>query len=226
MVLIEFEEILATAILFAWVIFVVAFLTRKLYDLMVKHGFEGNIAIYYNRKVIHVLTGGFVALIVPLTFETPIIPLIMAFILGALTYIPHKTGRLMYWFQTADDAYEVSFCIMWGLIIALGWVVSRGNFWVGVLPVLFMSVGDALTGLVRNALYKRRTKSWWGNLAMALFSIPVGATLGIAGMIAGAAASVIEHFEFGILDDNVMVPLTSFIIILTLMLLAPWTITL
>ncbi|MEM0111790.1 MAG: dolichol kinase, partial [Candidatus Parvarchaeota archaeon] len=89
-----------------------------------------------------------------------------------------------------------------------------------------MSVGDALTGLVRNALYKRRTKSWWGNLAMALFSIPVGATLGIAGMIAGAAASVIEHFEFGILDDNVMVPLTSFIIILTLMLLAPWTITL
>jgi len=48
---------------------------------------------------------------------------------------------------------------MWGLIIALGWLASEGNFWFGVLLVLFMSIGDAVTGIVRNMLYKRITKS-------------------------------------------------------------------
>jgi dolichol kinase len=132
----------------------------------------------------------------------------------------------MYWFQTEDNIYEVSFCIMWGITITLGWIVSEGNFWFGVLPVIFMSIGDALTGIVRNILYKKRTKSWWGNLAMASFSIPIGATLGIAGVLAGATASFIEHFESNPIDDNVTVPLTSFIILLLAKFCAPWLLTL
>ncbi|MBC7129791.1 dolichol kinase, partial [Candidatus Bathyarchaeota archaeon] len=185
-----------------------------------------NVAIYYNRKVIHVFTGGIVALLVPIIFETPILPFIMAMLLAVFTYLPHKTGKLMYWFQTADNMYEVSFCIMWGVIIALGWLISNGNFWVGILPAVFMSIGDAVTGVVRNILYQRRTKSWWGNLAMALFTIPTGITLGLAGMIAGAAASIVEHFEFNPIDDNVTVPITSFIIILLSLIFAPQTLTL
>jgi len=149
----------------------------------------------------------------------------MALLLAVLTYIPHRTGNLMYWFQVEENMYEVSFCVMWGLIIALGWLVSEGNFWFGVLPVLFMSVGDAVTGIVRNMLYKRRTKSWWGNLTMALFSIPAGAILGFAGVIAGALASFIEHFEFNPIDDNVTVPALSFIILLLTKVFAPWMLT-
>jgi dolichol kinase len=114
---------------------------------------------------------------------------------------------------------------MWGLVITVGWVISEANFWFGVLPVIFMSIGDAVTGIVRNILYKRRTKSWWGNLAMALFSIPVGMILGFAGVIAGAVASLIEHFEYNPIDDNVTVPLSSIIILILAKFIAPWLLT-
>lgn len=215
------SEIVATGILFAWVIFLVTALTKRTYTLMRMKGLEDRVAIYYNRKIIHVLAGGLVAFIVPHVFESPLLPLVMALLLGVFTYVPHRVGRLMYWFQVEDNMYEVSFCIMWGVIIALGWLISGGNFWVGVVPVLFMAIGDSATGFVRNTLFKRRTKSWWGNLAMAAVSIPIGAILGMAGMIAGAIASIIEHFEYPPIDDNITVPLTSFIILILAMLYAP-----
>jgi len=157
---ISFEEIIATIVLFGWIIVVVMFLTKKLYNVMIGKKLAHNVAVYYNRKIIHILAGGLVAFLTPLIFKTPILPFSMALLLAVLTYIPHRTGKLMYWFQTEDNMYEVSFCIMWGIITAFGWLVSNGNFWFGVLPVLFMSIGDAVTGIVRNMLYKRRTKSW------------------------------------------------------------------
>jgi len=220
------EEVVATVLLFMWVIFVAAALTRKLYGWMVGCGLQHNVAVYYNRKVIHILTGGFVAFLVPHFFSTPMFPFTMALLLAVFLYIPHRRDKLMYWFQTAENTYEVSFCIMWGIVITLGWIVSGGNFWFGVLPVLFMSVGDAVTGIVRNTLYKKRTKSWWGNLAMASFSIPVGfAVLGLAGAVAGAIASIIEHFESNPIDDNITVPLSSFIILVLAKFYAPWLLT-
>jgi len=192
------------------------------YNLMMKHKLKENVAIYYNRKIIHILAGGVVSIIVPFVFKTPILPFVLAMVFAFLTYLPHKMNKIMYWFQTNDNIYEVHFCIMWGIIIALGWLLTNGNYWIGILPLLFMSVGDAVTGIVRNALFKRRTKSWWGNLAMALFSIPVGAILGIAGMLAGAIASVIEHFELNPIDDNITVPLSSFLILLVVHTYMPW----
>jgi len=89
-----------------------------------------------------------------------------------------------------------------------------------------MSFGDAITGIVRNMLYKRRTKSWWGNLVMALFTIPVGSILGLAGILAGAAVSLIEHFEFNPIDDNITVPLLSFLILALARFYTPWILTL
>ncbi|MGB9854734.1 MAG: dolichol kinase [Candidatus Bathyarchaeales archaeon] len=220
--MISVEETAATVLLFAWVIFTAYFLTANLYTYMKECGLENNVAVYYDRKVIHILTGGVVATLVPFIFKTPILPFIMAMLLAVFLYIPHKRGKLLYWFQTEDNSYEVSFCIMWGTILTLGWILSEGNFWFGVLPVIFMSVGDAVTGVVRNLLYKKRTKSWWGNLAMATFSIPTGAVLGAAGIMAGAAASFIEHFESHPIDDNITVPLSSFVILLLAKFYAPW----
>jgi dolichol kinase len=215
------SEIIVTIILFAWVVFLVTFLTRKTYEYMRKRGLPENVAVYYNRKIVHILAGGLVAVIIPHAFTTPLLPLTMALLLGVFTYVPHKIGKLMYWFQVEGNMYEVSFCIMWGVVITLGWMVSNGNYWFGILPVLFMSVGDAVTGLVRNTLFRKRTKSWWGNLAMAAVSIPMGAVLGLAGVTAGAIASFIEHFEHHPIDDNVTVPLASFIILILAMLYAP-----
>ncbi len=192
---------------------------------MENRGFEHNVAVYYNRKVIHILAGGLIAALVPFFYQTPLLPFIFALLLAVYTYVPHKTGNLMWWFQTEDNIYECTFAFMWGVVLTLGWIVSGGNFWFGVLPILFMAVGDAVTGLVRNALYKRRTKSWWGNLAMAAFSIPAGVILGIAGVLAGAIVSVVEHFEFGPIDDNITVPSISFLILVIANFYAPWLLT-
>lgn len=218
-------EVLAASILFVWVLVVVGLITRRIYQALRSRGVSHLVAVYYNRKIIHISTGGLCGIAIPFAFSTPILPSILAMLLAVLTYLPHRVGRLMYWFQTEDNCYEVSFCVMWGLTVAAGWILSGGDFWLGVLPILFMSIGDAVTGIVRNLVYGRRTKSWLGNFAMALFSVPVGAILGLAGVLAGLIASLIEHFEFGRIDDNVTVPLVSFSVLLLAYLYAPWTLT-
>ena len=95
------------------------------------------------------------------------------------------------------------------------------GFWYGVIPVAFMAFGDAITGLVRNFMYGKRTKSWYGNLAMLAVTVPLGAvTIGLPGAVAGIVSSLIEHFEVpGLIDDNITVPLVSFIVILCFNLL-------
>lgn len=82
---ISMEEIVASAILFCWVIFVVVFLTKNLYEIMRRRRLKYNVAVYYDRKVIHMLTGGLVAMLVPFIFKTPLIPLILALLLGVFT---------------------------------------------------------------------------------------------------------------------------------------------
>ncbi len=206
-------EVIYTVILFVWVIVVVQFITRKLYDYMVSRGMPHNKAVYYNRKFIHIAAGGFVALLVPFLYETPLLPSTLAMILALFTYLPHRQGKLLYWFQVEDNMYEVNFCIMWGIVIALSWIIFH-NLWYGVIPVSFMAFGDAATGVVRNILYGKRTKSWYGNLAMLATTLPIGLLIGLPGVIAAIIASIIEHFEFKDIDDNVMVPLSSFLVIL------------
>ena len=224
--MISVEESAVTVLLFSWVIFVATILTRSLYKWMKRRGVEHNVAVYYNRKIIHMLAGGVVAAVVPFVFKTSFFPFVMAMLLAVFIYTPHKIGKIMYWFQTEENKYEVSFCIMWGVVITLGWLLSGGDFLFGTLPVLFMSVGDAVTGIVRNLLYEKRTKSWWGNLVMVSFSVAAGTLLGLAGVIAGAAASLVEHYEFPPIDDNVTVPLVSFLILISAKFYAPWLLTL
>jgi len=221
--MVSVEEVFAAVLLFSWVVFVAMVLTKTLYGWMRKKGIEHYVAIYYNRKVIHMLAGGVCAVIVPFVFETAILPFIMAILLAIFIYTPHRLGKIMYWFQTKENTYEVSFCIMWGVVITLGWWLSGGNYWFGVLPVLFMSFGDAVTGILRNIIYRKRTKSWWGNLVMAVFSMSIGTTLGVAGILAGGVASFVEHFEFKLIDDNITVPSVSFLILMLAKALAPWS---
>lgn len=205
---------LFTALLL-WVLFVTFPLTRWTYRLMRARGVEHMRAVYFNRKIIHVLAGGVAAVFVPY-FSSWLWPTAAALGLAAMLYLPHRTGRLWTWFQTEDNAYEVSFAIMWGLVVALSWGLL-GDWRLGVVPALFMAVGDSATGVVRNAVFKRRTKHWLGNLAMAAVSAPIGwLYLGLPGVAAALAASAVERLEFPPIDDNVLVPLTSFLLLLAL----------
>ena len=103
------DELAVTFLLFSWVVFVVTFLTKKVYDLLIKQGMKPNVVIYYNRKIVHVLAGGLCALIVPIVYRSFVLPLLMSIILAILLFSLHKNNRLMYWFQTRDNTYEVSF---------------------------------------------------------------------------------------------------------------------
>lgn len=208
------NELANAGILFVWVVFVVTLLTKKLYDLMRARGLPHNIAIYYNRKVIHALTGGVVAMIVPFAFSSPWLPFGFAMLLAVFTYLPHRTGKLFHWFQDPENIYEVHFCIMWGFSVLASWLLF-GDMKFAIVPTAFMSFGDGITGVVRNLLYRRRTKAWVGNLAMALVCIPTGyAIAGVWGGLAGVVSSVIEHFEFKPLDDNITVPLSALLVLL------------
>ncbi len=208
------NELAIAGILFVWVVFVVTLLTKKLYDLMKARGLPHNIAIYYNRKVIHALTGGVVAIVVPFAFSSPWLPFGFAMLLAIFTYLPHRTGRLFHWFQDPENIYEVHFCIMWGFSVLASWLLF-GDMKFAIVPTAFMSFGDGITGVVRNLLYRRRTKAWAGNLAMALVCVPTGyAIAGVWGGLAGVVSSVIEHFEFKPLDDNITVPLSALLVLL------------
>jgi len=207
------SEALYASILFFYVLLVVLG-TKYLYGIFISRGFPHNVAVYFNRKVIHILAGGVVALLVPVFFTSPTIPLILALILAFINWIPHRTGKLMHWYQVKDNMYEVNFCIAWGVVLTASWIFMATPLY-GLIPILFMSFGDAATGIVRNAMFKKRTKSWWGNLAMFLVCAPLAYYyIGFPGVFIAALASIIEHYEKNPIDDNILITLSTFILLL------------
>lgn len=193
--------------------------TKFSYDYMRKKGLEKNVAVYYNRKIIHMFAGGVVVIIVPFVFASPWMPLLAGIILTVFTYIPHKTGKILYWFQTKENMYDVNFCLMWTLTVFLIWYVI-GTPWIAIIPPLFMAFGDGITGIVRNAVFKKRTKHPIGNLFMVLVCIPLGyyfaGIVGIAfwGVLAAIVSSIVERYEFGPIDDNILITVSATIVLL------------
>jgi dolichol kinase len=101
--------------------------------------------------------------------------------------------------------------------VLLAWFWNY-NIWIGILSCLFMAWGDGVTGVVRYAVYKRRTKGAWGNIAMLILCGGLGYfLLGYVGLIGGAFSSVLEKFEK--VDDNISVPLGSAVVMTALGLL-------
>ncbi|AEM39285.1 hypothetical protein Pyrfu_1427 [Pyrolobus fumarii 1A] len=202
------NEALIGALLLGYVALIVI-LSKLLYNALRGIGLGYYRAVYFVRKYIHVFGGGVVAFLTPFVFTSPLIPLVMGLVLAAGLALARATNKLMYWFQVPDNAYEVNFCIAWALGIAILWLIT-GNPWIAVTPALLISIGDAVTGVVRNVVVGRRSKHWVGNLAMATVTVPlVGGLLGVPGMLVAAVASVIERLEFGPIDDNVLIVLFS-----------------
>jgi len=205
-----YHDLVITVPLFVWVIFVVKYFSRWVYDLAVKKGYPPESATYFGRKTIHIFASGLIALSLPFLFKEPFLPFLSALILAIYTYLPHRKKQLYEWFQAKDNIREVNFCLMWGLVILAGWFIDR-TFWLGVIPALFMSFGDGVTGIVRNLKYKRRTKAWEGSLAMLIVCVLIGLKMGWPGVIAAISATIFEKLEF--LDDNISIPAVSFIIL-------------
>ncbi|MBK1701502.1 hypothetical protein [Thiococcus pfennigii] len=190
----------------------VLLLTKLPYDWMVARGMEPIRAVYYNRKIVHMLAGGVGSLMVPLVFTDLWYPLIAGVLLSLVTYGAHASGLRMFWFQTPENRNDVKFALSWLASVSLLWWLL-GNPWLAILPGLFMAFGDGVTGIVRNAVIRKRSKSPIGNLFMLIVCAPMGWIVGgLAdpaipewGLIAAIIATVVERYEFGVIDDNILI---------------------
>ncbi|MEM0021665.1 MAG: dolichol kinase [Fervidicoccaceae archaeon] len=208
------SDLLVAVLLLVYSLFIIFVFTKRIYSYMIKRGFGEKRAAYLNRKIVHISIGGFVSAAIPFIFHYPFVPALAAWILGFYLLYRREKGSLMYWFQVRENAYEVNFAFAWGAAVLALWT-ALGNPFVAMLPPMLVSFGDGVTGIVRNLMFKRRTKHWAGNLAMALLMVPIGFLYaGAVGVLASLIASYIERFEFGIIDDNVLIVLSSSLIIL------------
>ncbi len=191
--IIEYEWFL---ILVIWVIFVIFILSKWVAE-------KQN--LYVARKTIHILAGGLVAFLSPYIFKSPAIPLIGGVGMLALTLLPRLKGERMDWFQVEENLGEVWFCITWTVVIVGLWYIDLRA---GIAAALFMSVGDGITGIVRNKVYRRWTKGLAGSIAMLLVTLLIGWYYkGISGIIGALAATLVEKWPK--IDDNITVPLIS-----------------
>jgi len=195
-------------------------LTKQLYERMIKKGIKRDVAVYYNRKLIHIFAGGVIVIAVPFVFSNPWYPLFSGLILTGFTYLAHKRGNVLYWFQTKDNINDVTFCFMWGLTIFILWQIL-GNPWVAIIPPAFIAFGDGITGIVRNFAFEERKKHPIGNIYMMGVCIPIGyffansgePSIPLWGVTAAVVASLFERYEFGKIDDNILVTVIATIIL-------------
>ena len=206
-----FNDLIITLPFLLWTLFVIKFFSRWVYDLAVEKGYPPGSATYFGRKTIHIFGPGITALFVPFLFKEPFVPFLSALMMALYTYFLHKKDLLSEWFQVKENIHEVNFCLTWGAVILAGWFFDK-SFWLGVIPALFMSFGDGVTGIGRNLKYKKRTKAWEGSLAMLLVCILIGLKMGWAGIIAAFFATFFEKLKF--VDDNISIPIVSFLILL------------
>ena len=208
--------------IFVLIIYVgaVFLLTKYFYEWMINKKIKKEVAIYYNRKLIHILAGGVIVIAVPFVFTNPWYPLLAGLVLTIFTYFFHKRGNALYWFQTKDNINDVTFCFMWGLTIFILWMILDDP-WIAIIPPAFIAFGDGITGIVRNFAFKERKKHMIGNIYMMGVCIPIGYFFANAGklpiplwgIIAAIVASLFERYEFGKIDDNVLVTVIATIIL-------------
>ena len=206
-------------VLGAWAGLVV-FAIKPFYDYLRSQGSEHMVAVYYNRKVAHMLAGGVPVIAAPLVFSDPIWVLLGG-ILGSIGLATtHLLDRRLWWMQTEQNMNDATFALMLGISVYVIWEYSNEP-WLAVLPSLFMAFGDGVTGIIRNKMFKRRTKSAWGNVGMAALCLPLGYFVGslaepgipIWGLLSGLVASIVERYEFGPIDDNVLIVVFSSIVL-------------
>ena len=88
------------------------------------------------------------------------------------TYTTHIMDKRLWWMQTEQNMNDATFAFMLGISVFALWHYLD-DAWLAILPALFMAYGDGVTGIIRNKLFAKRTKSAWGNLGMAILCIPL-----------------------------------------------------
>ncbi len=170
---------------------------------------------YISRKLGHL--GGCVAfLLLPLLFSSFWWPLILtagftALLAYARAFRP-DTFRGVGGSGRPDALAEIHFPATGIILIGVLWGIFNKP-WLAVVPLCFMGGGDAVTGLIRSAVYHREVKGNWGSLGMlvtclvfAYFIKPYW--IGVAGAVAAVIAERFTKTRHYV-DDNLTIPLAS-----------------
>lgn len=173
---------------------------------------------HFARKLAH-LGGGTAFLLSPFLFSTWVWPVVMSggftlLLLGARVLRP-QTFRGVGGTGRPGVAAEINFPLASTISLLVLWA-WLGEPWLAVLPPMFLGFGDAITGILRSALYDRETKAWQGSAAMLgtcllLASLATPFWIGAMGAV---AASVAERFTpaRGWLDDNLTLTLSAVLV--------------
>ncbi len=210
--------VLITLFFIIWVFIVIVGISKKVYIYAISKNYDQTSARYLSRKTIHILAGGVIAVSVPFAYREPVTPFILSVILTLLLFYNRKEKKMMNWFQETNNFYEVDFTVMWGLSILIGWLFGR-TLWLGVLPAIYMSIGDGITGIVRIHVAKKRYKGVEGSFAMLASILPFSLIMGYGGLVSAVAATFAEKQK--IIDDNIAVPVVSLLILILFKLFYP-----
>ena len=173
--------------------------------------FYNGIPFYISRKVAHF--GAVVPiLLMPVFFEEWFFPVGLSASLALVVFIGNRM-RLTEGFAKEGRLSDILFPVAVAITIGLLW--HKGP-WIAVVPAVWLSLGDGITGLVRMKVYGREVKGNWGSVACLLVCVGSGLALGVpalAAMVGSALATLAERVsgdsEGAILriDDNLSMPL-------------------
>lgn len=173
---------------------------------------------YLSRKVSHAF-GGIAFLLCALLFSTYIWPLVLAtgfaLLLGGARFVKPDTFRGAGGSARAHAFSEVFFPAA-GALALLNWVWS-GNPFLGVLPGIYLGLGDMVTGLTRSWHCKKEKKGWCGTLAMLIVCLLVSYFLkpywiGVVMSLTAVSAERFTPLTRGWIDDNYTLTLSSALI--------------
>ena len=98
----------------AWA-FATVMAIKPLHAYMMSKGCENMVAVYYNRKVAHMVAGGVPLILCPIVFTDPIYPLLGG-VLGAIGLAStHLMDKRLWWMQTEQNMNDATFAFMLGI---------------------------------------------------------------------------------------------------------------
>lgn len=159
---------------------------------------------WVNRKIIH-LSSVPAVISYMYIFTEPYIFFSFAVLFTVVLLIPHIKKREMSWFQLRNNYGEVYYTASFAVLCLVLWNIDRI---LAGLSMLFMAVGDSVTGLVRSRILKERAKHVSGSIAMFIVCSAMGYYFyGLKGLILSAIATLAEYQPW--VDDNISVPLLT-----------------
>jgi dolichol kinase len=164
--------------------------------------------IWVNRKLIHLSVTPAVLSYMYL-FKEPYVFFLFGILFAFFLVVPHFRSMEFKWFQKKNNFGEVLFCSSVAVLGLLLW--SPLTRILAGTAMLFMAIGDSITGMVRSRFLKKRAKHWSGTLAMVLTCVPIGYLfLGLTGILLATVATLAEYQPW--LDDNISVPFATVLV--------------